>query len=120
MTSPRVRPTLQTAAAAWCVLMVLLLSGVQLFTQGPGMPPQLWLVFSAVWVFGAAMLWWFPMFGASGTAIYGLILGVNVLTMHGTKTSTVLIAAGSFGATALCLALLWQRMRAKSPATRSV
>lgn len=108
------RDRLETLAAAWCVFMVVLLGGIQLLTQGPGMPAELWLVFTAVWIFGAAMLWWFPLFGAVGTAVYGLILGVNVLTMHGTRTSTILIAAGSFGATALALAVLWQRLKGRS------
>lgn len=103
------RPPLQTIAAAWCVLMVILLSAVQLATAGPGMPPILWLVFSAVWVFGAAMLWWFPTFGAIGTALYGVILGVQVLRMHGGEAMNFLIAIGSFLATALAVGVLVQR-----------
>lgn len=105
------RDRLQTICAVWAAGMVVLLAVVQLAISEGDMPAWLWGVFTAVWIFGAAMLWWFPMFGAIGTAIYGLILAVNVMTMHGTKTSTVLIAAGSFGATALCLAFLWQRLR---------
>ena len=107
------RDRLQTAAAAWCGLMVLLLGGIQLFNEGPGMPATLWLVFTAVWIFGAAMLWFYPLFGAAGTALYGVILGWNVLTMHGVRASTVLIAIGSFVATALSLAVLWRRLRAR-------
>lgn len=112
MTSPRVRPTLQTAAAAWCVLMVLLLSGVQLFTQGPGMPPQLWLVFSAVWVFGAAMLWWFPTFGAIGTAVYGLLLTYLLWRAHGLAGANVLIAIGSLVGTGLAIGVLLRARKA--------
>lgn len=103
------RPPLQMIAAAWCVLMVLLLSGIQLASNGPGMPPVLWLLFSAVWVFGAAMLWWFPTFGAFGTALYGAILGVAVLRMHGGEATNFLIAVGSFLATALALGSFIQR-----------
>lgn len=114
---PSVRTNLQKLAAAWCVVMVLMLGGIQLATPGTGMPPTLWLVFSSVWVFGAAMLWWFPTFGAAGTALYGVILGVNVLTMHGGRSSTYLIALGSFFATALAIAVLVERRRAASRAS---
>lgn len=108
------RPPLQTIAAAWCVLMVLLLSVVQLTTPGAGMPPTLWLLFSAVWVFGAAMLWWYPTFGAIGTALYGVILGYQVLNMHGATGTNFLIAVGSFLATALSVGVLVQRRAARS------
>jgi uncharacterized RDD family membrane protein YckC len=93
--------------------MVLLLAGIQLATPAAGMPPALWFAFSAVWIFGAAMLWWFPMFGAWGTALYGVILGVNVLQMHGGRTSTWLVAAGSFLATVLALAVYLELRRNK-------
>ena len=111
-----VRTNLQRVAAAACVLMVLLLAGVQLATPGTGMPPTLWLLFTAVWIFGAAMLWWFPTFGAVGTAIYGVVLGWNVLTMHGVRTSTVLIAIGSFVATGLAVMVLVERLRSRKAA----
>jgi len=103
------RPPLQTIAAAWCVLMVVLLGVIQLATPGAGMPPTLWLLFSAVWVFGAAMLWWSPTFGAIGTAVYGAILGYQVLNMHGAGASSFLIAVGSFLAAALAVGVLVQR-----------
>lgn len=112
-----VRTNLQKLTAAWCVVMVLLLGGIQLATPGTGMPPVLWLVFSAVWIFGAAMLWWVPTFGALGTALYGVILGVNVLTMHGGRTATYLIAIGSFLATGLALAAFVEIRRAASRAS---
>lgn len=111
MTSPCVRSPLQTAAAGWCVLMVLLLSGLQLLTPGPGMPPQLWLVFSAVWVFGAAMLWWFPIFGAIGTSVYGVLLTYLLWRAHGLSGSNALIAVGSLVATGLSVAFLAKRLR---------
>lgn len=107
------RDRLQIAAALWCVVMVVLLGGIQLLTTGPGMPAELWLVFTAVWIFGAAMLWWFPLFGAAGTALYGVILGWNVLAMHGSTGTNWLIAIGSFVATALALGVLWKRLRAR-------
>lgn len=101
------RTKIQTIAAAWCGLMVLLLAIVQLVRSGSGgMPPALWLLFSAVWVFGAAMLWWFPTFGAVGTALYGGILGVQVLRMHGGNVTNFVIAGGSFIATALAVLVI--------------
>lgn len=103
------RPPLQTIAAAWCVLMVILLSVVQLATEGPGMPPALWLVFSGVWIFGAAMLWWYPTFGAIGTAVYGMLLGAQVLRAHGGSATNFLIAVGSFVGAALAIGVLVQR-----------
>lgn len=105
------RSNLQRIAAGWCVLMVILLSAVQLTTSGPGMPPVLWLVFSAVWVFGAAMIWWFPTFGAVGTALYGVILGVQVLRAHGGEPTNWAIAIGSFFATVLAVAILVELRR---------
>lgn len=109
--SARMRPRIQTAAAAWCVLMVVLLSVVQLATAGPGMPPELWLVFSAVWLFGAAMLWWFRTFGAIGTAAYGLILTFLLYRAHGLGGMNALIAVGSLIATGLSVWLLVRRKR---------
>ena len=107
--SPCVRPKLQTAAAAWCVLMVVLLSVVQLATAGPGMPAELWLVFSAVWLFGAAMLWWYPTFGAIGTAAYGVLLVFLLNRAHGLAGTNALIAVGSLIATGLSAWVLIQR-----------
>lgn len=103
------RPRIETAAAAWCVLMVVLLSLVQLATPGPGMPPELWLVFSAVWLFGAAMLWWFPTFGAIGTAAYGVILTYLLWRAHGLGGLNLLIAIGSLVGSALATAVLVRR-----------
>ena len=101
-------------AAAWCVAMVLLLSGIQLFTTGPGMPAELWLVFSAVWVFGAAMLWWFPTFGAIGTAAYGVILTYLLWKAHGLGGTNQLIAIGSLLGTALAVWALVSLRRART------
>lgn len=103
--SSRMRPRIQTAAAAWCVLMVVLLSVVQLVTPGAGMPPELWLVFSAVWLFGAAMLWWFPTFGAIGTAAYGVLLTFLLYRAHGLGGLNILIAIGSIAASGLAIAV---------------
>lgn len=113
---PRVRSTAQTAAAAWCVAMVLLLSGIQLFTSGPGMPPELWLVFSGVWLFGAAMLWWFPAFGAIGTAAYGVLLVFLLQRAHGLGGTNALIAIGSLVGAALAVWALVDRRRSRAEA----
>lgn len=106
------RSNLQKLAAGWCVLMVLLLSAIQLFTPGPGMPPALWLVFSAVWVFGAAMLWWVPTFGAIGTAAYGVVLTFLLYRAHGLGGTNALIAVGSLIATGLAILFLVKRRAA--------
>lgn len=108
-----VRTQIQKLAAGWCVVMVLLLSGIQLLTRGPGMPPELWLVFSAVWLFGAAMLWWYPTFGAIGTAVYGVLLTVLLERAHGLGGTNMLIAAGSLVATAFAL-LTFLRLRRRA------
>lgn len=112
--SPYVRSRVQTWAAAWCVAMVLLLSGIQLFTPGPGMPPELWLVFSAVWLFGAAMLWWFPTFGAVGTAVYGVLLTYLLWRAHDLGGSNALIALGSLLGSALAVWALAERRRGRT------
>lgn len=109
--SPCVRSLVQTWAAAWCVVMVLLLSGIQLLTTGPGMPPELWLVFSAVWIFGAAMLWWFPTFGAVGTAAYGVLLTYLLWRAHGLDGANALIALGALLGSALAVWTLVERRR---------
>lgn len=109
--SSLVRSRAQTWAAAWCVAMVLLLSGIQLLTSGPGMPPELWLVFSGVWLFGAAMLWWFPTFGAIGTAVYGVLLTFLLWRAHGLGGANVLIALGALLGSALATWALVERRR---------
>lgn len=96
---------MQWVAAGWCLLMVALLSAVQ-FSGGPAPPLPLYLVFSGVWLFGAAMLLAFPRFGAWGTALYGVILGVQVINMHGGSPLNWLLAVGSFAGSGLALAYL--------------
>lgn len=105
---------LQWTAAGWCLLMVALLTFVQ-FGGGPAPPLALYLVFSAVWLFGAAMLAWFPRFGGAGTALYGVLLAVQVIRMHGGSTLNQVIAAGSLVGAALGAATLVMAWR-KRPA----
>lgn len=102
ITPPRV-------AAVACVAMILLLSAIQLFTRGPGMPPSLWLVFGAVWLFGAAMLWWFPTSGAIGTGLYGVILVFLLWRAHGLSGVNALIGIGSLVTAGLALRSLSHR-----------
>lgn len=93
--------------------MVFVLAGVQLATPGVGMPPVLWLLFSAVWAFGAAMLWWVPVFGAIGTAVYGVLLVFLLQRAHGLGGLNALIGIGSVVGSVLAVAFLVERLRAR-------
>lgn len=109
------RISLQWVAAGWCVAMALLLTVVQ-FSGGPAPPLPLYLVFTGVWLFGAAMLMTFPRFGAWGTALYGLILAVQVINMHGGSALNWLIAVGSLVGTGLALGYLMVLRRQRGEA----
>lgn len=104
------RSPLQWAAAGWCLLMVAFLTVVQ-FGGGPSPPLALYLVFSGVWLFGAAMLLTFPRFGAAGTALYGVLLAVQVINMHGGSALNWGIAAGSLAGAGLAGAYLYSLLR---------
>lgn len=93
--------------------MVLLLAYVQFAAARPP-PLPLFLLFVAVWTFGAAMLYARPLFGALGTALYGAIMAVQVLNMHGGSALNFAIAGGSLAATALALLLAFQLRRSPS------
>ena len=93
--------------------MVALLAVVQ-FSGGPSPPLFLFLLFSGVWLFGAAMLAWFPRFGAWGTALYGVILAVQVINMHGGSPLNWAIAAGSLVGAGLAAAALWGMRKKKA------
>lgn len=108
---------LRVAALVGCLAMAGLL-GVYQFVPGFGHPPiELFLVFTGVWLFGAAMLWMAPLFGGAGTAAYGLLLGAQLLATHdATRAQNLVLAVGSFAVAALAIAFLvlrWQR-RAKA------
>lgn len=107
------RSNLQRASAVWCLVMAALLTVVQ-FGGFPHPPLPLYLVFTGVWLFGAAMLWWVPLFGAVGTAVYGVLLGVQIFLMHGGSALNVVISAGSFLATGLAVAFAIERWRARA------
>ena len=102
---------LRRAALAGCLAMAGLLTLYQL-APGFGHPPlALYLVFTGVWLFGAAMLWRFPLFGGAGTAAYGVLLGAQLLATHATRAQNVVLAAGSFVTAALAAAFLVERRR---------
>lgn len=108
----RARTTLQKVAAAWCLLMVAFLAVIQFGTDSH--PPMfLFLIFSGVWLFGAAMLWWVPVFGAVGTALYGVILGVQLFVMHGFSGMNAALGAASFVGSALAVLFLVERLRSR-------
>ena len=106
------RTFFQKVAAGWCLVMALFLVLVQLAGDSPP-PLPLFLLFMGVWLFGAAMLWWSPLFGALGTAAYGVLLGAQLLAMHGLTPLTLSLAAASFAATGLALGALLEVRRAR-------
>ena len=106
-------PLLQKVAAGGCALMVVLLGAVQLTSATP--PPWgLFLLFAGVWVFGAAMLLQRPVFGALGTAAWGVLSGVQLLLMHGPSPRNLGLAAVSWLVAAAALAFLAARRRASA------
>ncbi|MEA3199922.1 MAG: hypothetical protein QOE90_1350 [Thermoplasmata archaeon] len=88
--------------------MALALVAVKL--AGWAIPVALLVIFSAVWVFGAAMLWWYPVFGALGTAAYGLFLAYDLVAMHGAIALNVALSAGFVLGALLALGVLAQRL----------
>lgn len=114
--SPAVRVSLQHVAAGACVAMIVLLTYVQFLGSDSPPPLPLYLVFVGVWTFGAVMLMTFPRFGAVGTALYGVLLAVQVLRMHGGSALNFVIAIGSLAATGLALMYLMMLRRAGSGA----
>lgn len=91
--------------------MAALLTVYQL-APGFGHPPlALYLVFTGVWLFGAAMLWRFPVFGAAGTAVYGFVLGAQLLATHAARAQNVVLALASFAGALLAVAVLVARRR---------
>jgi uncharacterized membrane protein YccC len=105
----RVRSS-QIAAAGWCVVVALFLTVVQFTVRTPP-PLPLYLAFVAVWLFGAGMLVAYPTFGAIGTMLYGVLLGTQLLVMHGLDTLEVTLAGACFVGSALALWTLVERRR---------
>lgn len=86
------------------------------FTVARPPPVPLFLVFVGVWLFGATMLIVAPVFGAIGTGLYGMLMGVQVIQMHGTDPLNLGIALGSFIGAGLALGYLVVRSRRKRAA----
>ena len=107
------RTKLQKAAAAWALGVAALLVILTVVPPRTGIPPVLLGLFVGLWVFGATMLWYFPLFGAAGTAAWGLLSGGQALAMHGTSPQNLLVVVASFVGAALALAHLaeWWRKR---------
>lgn len=107
-----VRPPLQRLAAYWCLTMAALLLALVVLPPNLGIPPFLAALFIGVWLFGAAMLWWYPTFGALGTAGWGILSGAQAIRAHGMEASqTITLVLGSFLGAALALTFLVQRRR---------
>lgn len=105
------RTNLQKAVAGWAALMAALLLFVALGPTQAGIPPVLLGLFVGLWAFGAVMTWYVPLFGAAGTAAWGLLSGVEALSMHGTTPTNVVVVTASFIGAALAVAFLVERWR---------
>lgn len=110
------RTTLQKAAAGWALLMAALLLAVALGPTQAGIPPVLLGFFVGLWVFGATMIWYAPLFGGAGTAAWGLLSGSQALSMHGATATNLVVVVGSFIGAALAVAFLAERWRARRAA----
>jgi len=74
----------------------------------------LFVVFAGVWLFGAFMLLRAPAFGAVGTALYGIILAVQLFQTHGTGTLDLVIGVGSLAGSGLAMSYLMVRRRQRN------
>lgn len=99
---------LRKSAIAWCVLMAVAIAASMLPTSAPLV---LTVVFAGVWLFGAAMLWQFPRFGAVGTALYGVVIAVDLVAMHGWSPLNVGLALGSLVGTVLSVLVFLELRR---------
>lgn len=110
----RVTP-LQRAAAIACLGMAVVLVLYQfVLTPDVAAPRPLFLVFTLVWLFGAAMLALLPRFGAAGTLAYGLISAWGAWRTHAVASiENVILVGGSLLAAALAGWFLVERLRAK-------
>lgn len=105
---------LQRAAVIACLGMAVVLVLFQtVLTPGVAAPRPLFLVFTLVWLFGAAMLAVAPRFGAAGTLAYGLLSAWGAWRTHAVLSiENVILIGGSLAAAALAGWFLVERLRA--------
>lgn len=98
-------------AVAGCAINAVLLLLVQL--AGPTKPPfWLFLIFFGVWAFGAIMLELMPKLGTVGTAVYGVVLGLDLISMHGASNLNIglaLSALATAGLSVIAAPEAWRR-----------
>lgn len=70
------------------------------FTSATPAPTPLFLLFVGLWIFGVAMMRFFPRFGTLGTFAWGALAGFGIARMHGLDRGLVIIAILSFAAAA--------------------
>ena len=107
------RDSLQLTAAFWALGMAALLVILSLVPPHLGIPPVLLTLFTGIWVFGAVMIMRVPIFGASGTALWGVLSGAQSAVMHGFTGQNALVVAGSFAGAALAAWLLARLLRVR-------
>lgn len=90
--------------------MIVLLAALQYVFTPSSAPIHLFLLFVALWAFGFAMLRAAPLFGAAGTALWGIVSAAGALRMgHGALLAAASLSASA--AAALHLALLLRARR---------
>lgn len=104
---------LRDAAMFACLGMAALLVLLQfVFTPARQEPPILFFLFTVLWLFGAAMLRFYPTFGATGTVAWGLISAAGAAQTHkGLAVEDVLLIGGSLVPCILAAAYLAARRR---------
>lgn len=108
------REPLRLAAAVACVAMATFLILLQfVLTPDGALPRVFFLLFTTLWLFGALMLLAAPLFGAAGTALWGLVAGVQAVREHGLAApEDAFNALGSLATAGLAAAYLADRARA--------
>lgn len=104
---------LRDAAMYACLAMAALLVLLQfVLTPARQAPFVLFFLFTALWLFGAAMLWFYPVFGATGTVAWGLISAAGAAQTHkALGVEDLLLIGGSLVPCILAAAYLASRRR---------
>lgn len=110
---------LRRAAILACLAMASLLVALQfVLTPGAAAPTPLFLLFTLVWLFGAAMLGVAPRFGAAGTTAYGLISAFGVWRTHAViDLENAVLLGGSLAAAGLAAGVLVAAVRESARGT---